>query len=72
MLIGMTQDPNFGPLVGFGLGGIYVELLQDVAFRIHPITDVDAAEMMRETKGFRLLEGYRNQPPGDVPAWSRR
>ena len=68
VLIGMTQDPNFGPLVVFGLGGIYVELLQDVAFRIHPLTDVDAAEMMRETKGFRLLEGYRNQPQGDVPA----
>ncbi len=68
VLIGMTQDPNFGPLVVFGLGGIYVELLQDVAFRIHPLTDVDAAEMMRETKGFRLLEGYRNQPAGDVTA----
>ena len=68
VLIGMTQDPNFGPLVGFGLGGIYVELLQDVAFRIHPLTDVDASEMMRETRGFRLLEGYRNQPQGDVPA----
>jgi acetyltransferase len=68
VLIGMTQDPNFGPLVVFGLGGIYVELLQDVAFRIHPLTDVDTAEMMRETKGFRLLEGYRNQPRGDVPA----
>ncbi len=68
VLIGMTQDPNFGPLVVFGLGGIYVELLQDVAFRIHPLTDVDAGEMMRETKGFRLLEGYRNQPMGDVAA----
>ncbi len=68
VLIGMTQDPNFGPLVVFGLGGIYVELLQDVSFRIHPLTDVDAAEMIRETKGFKLLDGYRNQPVGDVPA----
>ena len=68
VLIGMTQDPNFGPLVGFGLGGIYVELLQDVVFRIHPLTDVDAAEMIRETKGFRLLQGYRNTAEGDVPA----
>jgi acyl-CoA synthetase (NDP forming) len=66
VLIGMTQDPNFGPLVVFGLGGIYVELLQDVAFRIHPLTDVDAAEMIRQTKGFRLLEGYRNMPEGDI------
>jgi acyl-CoA synthetase (NDP forming) len=66
VLIGMTQDPNFGPLVGFGLGGVYVELLQDVAFRIHPLTDVDASEMIRETKGFRLLQGYRNAAEGDV------
>jgi acetyl coenzyme A synthetase (ADP forming)-like protein len=68
VLIGTTQDPNFGPLVVFGLGGIYVELLQDVAFRIHPLTEVDAAEMIRETKGFKLLEGYRNQAHGDVHA----
>lgn len=68
VLIGMAQDPNFGPLVVFGLGGVYVELLKDVAFRLQPITDVDAAEMIRETKGFRLLEGYRNNPKGDVAA----
>jgi acetyl coenzyme A synthetase (ADP forming)-like protein len=68
VLIGMTQDPNFGPLVVFGLGGIYVELLQDVSFRIHPLTDVDAAEMIDEIKGSKLLDGYRNQPKGDVPA----
>jgi acyl-CoA synthetase (NDP forming) len=67
-LVGMTQDPNFGPLVVFGLGGIYVELLQDVAFRIHPLTDVDATEMTREIKGYRLLEGYRNEPAGDIAA----
>ena len=68
VLVGMATDPNFGPLVGFGLGGIYVELLTDVALRIHPVTDVDAAEMIRETKAFRLLEGYRNQPKGDIDA----
>ncbi|MCI0543501.1 MAG: GNAT family N-acetyltransferase [Actinobacteria bacterium] len=68
VLIGMTQDPTFGPLVGFGLGGVYVELLKDVAFRIHPLTDVDAAEMITETKGHRLLHGYRGQPLGDVAA----
>ncbi|MEX0865623.1 MAG: GNAT family N-acetyltransferase [Acidimicrobiia bacterium] len=66
VLIGMAQDPNFGPLVVFGLGGVYVELLGDVAFRIHPLTDVDASEMVRETKGYRLLEGYRGQPRGDI------
>ena len=68
VLIGMSEDPNFGPLVAFGLGGVYVELLKDIAFRVHPLTDVDTAEMLRETKGFRLLEGYRNQPKGDIPA----
>ncbi|REK09225.1 MAG: GNAT family N-acetyltransferase [Actinobacteria bacterium] len=68
VLIGMTQDPNFGPLVVYGLGGVYVELLRDVAFRIHPLTDVDASEMVRDTKGYKLLEGYRNQPVGDVAA----
>jgi acetate---CoA ligase (ADP-forming) len=68
VLVGMTQDPTFGPLVVFGLGGIYVELLQDVAFRIHPLTDVDAREMIYEIKGSKLLDGYRNQPRGDVAA----
>ena len=68
VLVGMTQDPNFGPLVVFGLGGVYVELLQDVTFRIHPLTDVDVSEMIRDIKGFRLLEGYRNEPPGDIEA----
>ncbi len=66
VLIGMTHDPNFGPLVVFGLGGVYVELLRDVAFRIHPLTDVDSNEMVREIKGFKLLQGYRNEPRGDV------
>jgi acyl-CoA synthetase (NDP forming) len=68
VLIGTSQDPNFGPLVAFGMGGVYVELLKDVAFRIFPITDVDAAEMVREPKGFKLLEGYRNNPKGDIEA----
>lgn len=68
VLIGSTEDPNFGSLVGFGLGGITVELLGDVAFRIHPLTDVDAAEMVRAVRGFPMLEGYRNLPVGDVAA----
>jgi acetate---CoA ligase (ADP-forming) len=68
VLVGVAQDPNFGPMVVFGLGGVYVELLKDVSFRLHPITNIDAAEMVRDTKSFRLLEGYRNQPEGDVPA----
>jgi acetyl coenzyme A synthetase (ADP forming)-like protein len=68
VLIGVAHDPNFGPMVVFGLGGVYVELLKDVAFRLQPITDADAHEMIRDTQGFRLLEGYRNNPKGDVDA----
>jgi acyl-CoA synthetase (NDP forming) len=55
-------------MIVFGLGGVYVELLKDVSFRLHPLTDVDAREMVTETRSFKLLEGYRNTPEGDVPA----
>ena len=68
VLIGATEDPNFGRLVVFGLGGVTVELLGDVALAIHPLTDVDAAEMVRRIRGFPLLDGYRNLPRGDVAA----
>ena len=59
VLIGMVEDPTFGPLIVFGLGGVFVELIGDVVFRIHPLTDLVAAEMIREVKSARLLEGYR-------------
>lgn len=68
VMVGMTQDPLFGPLIAFGLGGIHVEILGDVRFRITPLTDRDAAEMVREIRGYRLLEGYRGHPPADVKA----
>ncbi len=68
VLIGMVEDPNFGPLIVFGLGGVFVELIEDVAFRIHPLTDVDAAEMVRAVKSAPLLEGYRGAEPGDIAA----
>jgi acetyl coenzyme A synthetase (ADP forming)-like protein len=68
LMIGVTQDPAFGPLIAFGLGGIYVEILQDVCFRVTPITDRDAKEMVRSIRGYRLLEGYRGHPPADIPA----
>lgn len=67
-IIGVTLDRTFGPLLMFGLGGTFVELMKDVAFRIQPITDVDAREMVRSIKGFPLLQGWRGAPPGDVQA----
>ncbi len=68
VMAGMTRDPLFGPLLAFGLGGIHVEILGDVQFRVAPLTDRDAAQMVREIKGYRLLQGYRGRPPADVPA----
>jgi acetate---CoA ligase (ADP-forming) len=68
VMIGVTDDPLFGPLVAFGLGGIHVEILGDVQFRITPLTDRDAAEMIRGIKGYRLLTGYRGHPPADLEA----
>ena len=68
VIIGMTQDPNFGPVVMFGLGGIYVETVKDVTFRVPPLTDIDAREMIRQIRGYRLLEGVRGEPPIDFEA----
>jgi acetate---CoA ligase (ADP-forming) subunit beta len=67
LIIGMNQDPQFGPVLMFGLGGILVEVLKDVSFRLVPITLRDAAEMVREIKGFALLQGYRGQEPVNIP-----
>ena len=61
-IVGMTLEPNFGPLIMFGLGGVYVEALGDVTFRVQPVTDVDAKEMVRDLRGARLLEGVRGEP----------
>ena len=68
VVVGVSLDPTFGPLMMFGLGGVQVELLRDVAFRIHPLTDRDAFDMVRAVRGFRLLEGYRGAAPGDIAA----
>ena len=68
VMVGMTQDPLFGPVIAFGLGGIHVEILADVCFRVTPLTDRDAAEMVRSIKGYRLLQGYRGHPPADIEA----
>ena len=66
VMAGVTQDSLFGPLIAFGLGGVYVEILGDVCFRVTPLTDRDAADMVRSIRGYRLLQGYRGQPPADV------
>ena len=68
VLIGMTEDPTFGPLLAFGMGGVLVELLGDVALRLHPLTDQDARSMILSLRTSRLLLGYRNLPEGDVAA----
>ncbi|HEU0013473.1 MAG TPA: acetate--CoA ligase family protein [Longimicrobium sp.] len=67
-IIGMSHDPGFGPLLMFGLGGIYVEALKDVAFRVQPVTDVDAREMVRSIRGIKLLQGIRGEAPSDLEA----
>ena len=67
VIIGMTKDAQFGPVLMFGLGGILVEVLKDVSFRIVPLTKRDAHEMIKEIKGYPLLEGYRGQESADVP-----
>jgi acyl-CoA synthetase (NDP forming) len=67
-LVGVTTDPTFGPLVVAGLGGVLVELLKDVAFRLTPVTDVDAAEMLHELRASALLDGYRGSPAADRAA----
>jgi acyl-CoA synthetase (NDP forming) len=66
VIIGMSKDAQFGPALMFGLGGILVEILKDVSFRIVPLTRRDAREMIREIKGYPLLQGYRGQEPVDV------
>lgn len=67
-IVGVTQDPSFGPLIMFGLGGIYAELLKDVALRLHPLTDFDARELMSSIRMAKLLEGFRGSPPSDTQA----
>ena len=67
-IVGVTQDPSFGPLIMFGLGGTLVEMLRDVAVRLHPLTDIDAKELVRSIKMAKLLDGFRGMPPADTPA----
>ncbi|UCC48253.1 MAG: acetate--CoA ligase family protein [Gemmatimonadota bacterium] len=65
-IIGTVFDSSFGPLIMFGLGGVFVEALGDVAFRVHPVSDIDAAEMIRQVKGYKLLTGLRGEKGVDL------
>jgi acyl-CoA synthetase (NDP forming) len=66
VIIGVTKDPQFGPVLMFGLGGVLVEVLKDVAFRVIPINERDARQVIHEIKGYPLLEGYRGSEPADI------
>lgn len=68
VILGITQDQQFGPVLMFGLGGVFVEVLKDVAFRVVPLEPRDAAEMIREIQGFAVLEGFRGAEPADLSA----
>jgi acyl-CoA synthetase (NDP forming) len=64
----MIRDPQFGPVIMFGLGGIFVEVLKDVSFRVAPLADEDIDEMITEIKGYRIIAGLRGEKPKDTAA----
>lgn len=66
IIVGVTKDPQFGHALMVGLGGIFVEVLKDVSFRLIPFTENDAREMLKELKAYKILEGIRGEPPRDV------
>jgi len=66
VIVGAIKDPQFGPALMFGLGGIFVEVLKDVTFRVAPINEDEAREMISEVRAYPLLKGYRNLPPADI------
>jgi len=67
-IIGMIRDRQFGPVIMFGLGGIFVEILKDVSFRVAPLAKEDIDEMVKEIKGYKILTGIRGQKPKDIEA----
>ena len=67
-IVGVSLDPAFGHLLMYGLGGVAVEILKDVAWGIAPIADLDADRMIGSVKGSKMLAGFRGAPPADVPA----
>lgn len=66
VIIGLSHDPQFGPVVMFGLGGVFVEVLKDVSLRVAPLTKIDAEEMVKEIKGHRLFESFRGKSAADI------
>lgn len=66
MIVGVTHDVQFGPVLMFGLGGVLTEVLEDVSFRVIPIEERDAEDMMQELRGYKVLQGYRGTDPADV------
>lgn len=68
VIVGTSKDPQFGPVIMFGLGGIFVELLKDVSFRVIPVERRDVQEMIQEIKGYPLLQGYRGKEPANITA----
>ena len=64
MVCGIATDPQYGPMLMFGLGGVFVEVMKDVAFRIAPVTDTDARDMVRSVKAYKLLQGARGHRQG--------
>ncbi|MBR1942831.1 acetate--CoA ligase family protein, partial [bacterium] len=66
MVCGIATDPQYGPMMMFGLGGVFIEVMKDVTFRIAPLTDVDADEMIKSVKAYKLLEGARGTKPADM------
>jgi acyl-CoA synthetase (NDP forming) len=67
-IVGVFSDPSMGPMVMFGLGGVFVEVLKDVTFRVAPFDHSEALRMIREIRGFAMLEGVRGAPPSDIEA----
>ncbi len=68
LIMGVSHDPLFGPLIGLGLGGIYTEILKDIVFRITPLSNKDATDMIESIKAYKLLKGYRGEEPYDIEA----
>ncbi|MCX8191681.1 MAG: acetate--CoA ligase family protein [Nitrososphaerales archaeon] len=68
VVVGMLRDRSFGPTIMFGLGGIFIEVLKDVSFRVAPLSSIDAEEMINEIKGRRVLDSFRGSPPVDIDA----